>query len=761
MESLECRRLLATAVGEEFPVNGETTGNQYAADVATSSDGQFAVVWDSVGQDGDGHGIYGRWFDNAGLPRGSEIAINTTTTGDQLFPSLDMSATGQAVVVWEGEDNDGRGVFGRLFDHRGTPVGEEFQVNLDTSADQMLPQVSVNAGGDFLVTWNDVDTSIGTRQIVARQFSASGTPLTGEIVVSNPTQPAFFGTGSLMNDGQFVVVWEQQDGASSTSQIAGRFFDSNAVGGDEFLISPGSGSDHFYPTVGTNHEGQVVIAWDRQIGDAHTVVARRYAGAPEAASEVIQVSDTAMDHPLFPTVSMDSEGGFLAAWDQFARDGDGQGSFARTVQASTDELGDVFQLNTESTDDQQQPAVSLAADQTVVTVWNSYGQDGDAFGVFGQRFGIKPVGGSISGYVYADVNDNGVMDEQEIGLPNIPIVLSGSVDAVVLTNTDGYYRFEDVPPGICTVTQVQPHAFLDGTNVIGDPAMGNASPNQFSGIEMRRNLDVTLYNFGERGLRPEFISKRHYLALAPSAGQLAADFTATDDRAIFAFDIDGDGSLTVSLDGAESEPGISIDLYSSEMLPVAIGAPQSAVQVDVDQGDSLVLYVAGLELDREVQVSVRLQPEPQASVDPVDVNRDGRISPIDALLVINHLNDFGNGRSVDPGSPVDVNRDGTVTPIDAMLVINRLKANSAEGESASPSADLDRSSWEVSVGDLQQLVATGKVDPHDDVPLLSLPLRWALLPTTTQQRLVDAVMSETDDSLDLRDWLAGYWQFAE
>lgn len=64
---------------------------------------------------------------------------------------------------------------------------------------------------------------------------------------------------------------------------------------------------------------------------------------------------------------------------------------------------------------------------------------------------------------------------------------------------------------------------------------------------------------------------------------------------------------------------------------------------------------------------------------PLDVNGDGVASPIDALLLINHLN---SNAEMDEGDLVlDTNGDGQLTPIDALLVVNHLNSR-AEGEAA-------------------------------------------------------------------------------
>ena len=61
----------------------------------------------------------------------------------------------------------------------------------------------------------------------------------------------------------------------------------------------------------------------------------------------------------------------------------------------------------------------------------------------------------------------------------------------------------------------------------------------------------------------------------------------------------------------------------------------------------------------------------------LDVNGDGYLSPVDALLIINALNAAASDED-DPAEwqPIsdsrDVNGDGVVSPLDALLVINRI-----------------------------------------------------------------------------------------
>ncbi len=75
---------------------------------------------------------------------------------------------------------------------------------------------------------------------------------------------------------------------------------------------------------------------------------------------------------------------------------------------------------------------------------------------------------------------------------------------------------------------------------------------------------------------------------------------------------------------------------------------------------------------------------------PGDVNHDGHVSPVDALIVINTLNTLGpfgwppykNPRLSD--GFLDVNNDQRVSPVDVLIVINRINAATAAlGEASS------------------------------------------------------------------------------
>ncbi len=140
----------------------------------------------------------------------------------------------------------------------------------------------------------------------------------------------------------------------------------------------------------------------------------------------------------------------------------------------------------------------------------------------------------LSGFVYIDNNNDGlrtVSGGSHLGLPGVVVKLlrkntSGNWTEVagkspVMTGSDGSYRLEGLAPGTYRVQEDQPADYLDGKETlgqIGGQPYGTAGSDYFE-MDCQADENGTEYNFGERGLRPEKISLRLFLASTPSAAE--------------------------------------------------------------------------------------------------------------------------------------------------------------------------------------------------------------------------------------------------
>ena len=121
---------------------------------------------------------------------------------------------------------------------------------------------------------------------------------------------------------------------------------------------------------------------------------------------------------------------------------------------------------------------------------------------------------SLSGTVYRDLDNDGVIDGGESGIGGVTVTLTGIDDLgapVSLTTTtdgNGGYIFGNLRPGVYTILETQPAGFLDGKDTIGTPG-GTAGNDVFNGIILLGGVTGVNNNFGE--LPPSSLSGVVYI----------------------------------------------------------------------------------------------------------------------------------------------------------------------------------------------------------------------------------------------------------
>src|SRR5205823_2500874 len=132
----------------------------------------------------------------------------------------------------------------------------------------------------------------------------------------------------------------------------------------------------------------------------------------------------------------------------------------------------------------------------------------------GYRFAEVPTA-DPQGYVWNDVNNNGVREPGEPGIANVLLALTGIdvlgnvVSVTTTTDATGLYQFtfrdqgRNLPllPGTYNISELQPAGFLNGKQQNGAPAAAGVANDVFAGIPLiAQPFFGGDYNFGE--LRP-------------------------------------------------------------------------------------------------------------------------------------------------------------------------------------------------------------------------------------------------------------------
>jgi hypothetical protein len=329
------RRFDATGapLGDAFLVNTTTFGNQSQPTVASDGEGNFIIAWQTIDQDGNGYGIFAQRYDFDGNVIGSEFQVNTSTIGHQTKPDAAMNADdGSAIIVWQGPDVDGLGIFAQRYDAAGNAVGGEFQVNQFTDLDQVSATVSMNANGETVIAWVSdhravFDPTDTEKTVFVQWYDASGISV-GEEVVVHSLNPEF----------------EAQE----------------------------------LPDVAIDAEGNFVATWQtiNQDGNTWGVFGRQFLSDKSPVQPIeFQINQTVLAPQRHASVASDEAGNFVVAWQSHAQDASGPGVFARAYDACGVAQTDEFLVPTEDQGPQTSPVMALAPTGELGIFWTGHGID--------------------------------------------------------------------------------------------------------------------------------------------------------------------------------------------------------------------------------------------------------------------------------------------------------------------------------------------------------------------------------------------------
>jgi hypothetical protein len=375
----------------EFRVNTYTTNDQSQSYVAMDADGDFVITWFSD-QDGDSLGIYAQRFGSNGLPAGSEFRVNTTTSGVQQSNTVGMDAAGDFVIAWTsygGQDGNNNGVFAQRYDSSGIAAGSEFKVNSYYTGDQDSASMAMNSDGDFVIAWVSKSQDYGGSGIYAQRYFSGGTTNGSEFRVNTFTSGGQVRPSVAMdNNGNFVITWEGE-GDGDIAGIYGQRFDSaGIIAGSEFKVNTILDGYQFWPTIGMDDDGDFVIAWvsyDSREPDGNTY-AQRYNSSGTPQGSEFQVNTHTTKWQTYPTATMDSDGDFVITWASWEQDGDAYGIYAQRYNSGGTPQGTEFRVNSHTTSYQNRPWVAMDNTGDFIITWLSTYQDGNGFGIFGQRY---------------------------------------------------------------------------------------------------------------------------------------------------------------------------------------------------------------------------------------------------------------------------------------------------------------------------------------------------------------------------------------
>ena len=110
------------------------------------------------------------------------------------------------------------------------------------------------------------------------------------------------------------------------------------------------------------------------------------ATSAETTAADIQVNTYTTGNQAGPVVTMGPDGNFIVAWSSRDQDGDGWGVYGQRYDSSGNAVGAEFRVNTITSGNQYDPSAAMGPAGNFVITWSSNGQHGDWWGIYGQRY---------------------------------------------------------------------------------------------------------------------------------------------------------------------------------------------------------------------------------------------------------------------------------------------------------------------------------------------------------------------------------------
>ena len=484
--------------GSETQGNSTTTGAQQHPKVAFDSLGNYVLVWESFGEDGDDYGIFAQRFLPDGSTVGSQFQVNTTTTDGQRFPDIAQNKNGNFTVVWmsENEDGDGWGIYLSVYNSAGALVNGPLLVNSTTSGYQKFPAVA-SGGSNTVVVWEDGQNN---GDIFAKIFNSNGNATVSDFLVNDSINghqgmPAV----AVDSSGSFVIAWQDDaDDGDGNGVFAQRFDNTGAALGNNFQVNTTNAGNQQAPQIAKSLNGKFLISWSSfgQDSDDYGVYSRIYDSAGTAITGEISVNSETTGAQENESVVALFDGRFGVSWSSYGQDGSFTGVYLQAINPDGTKQGLEHLVNTNTTDFQHFSDLAVSKDILIATwqdgqISGSTTNDGSSYGIFFQLFDIviPPtaicrditvyLNGAGNAIITADYIDNGSFDEDGL-------IVSKSVDItnfncsdigdnpVSLTVTDNEANVDTCVATVTILDSVPPVASCQNITVFLDGA-GNAA----------------------------------------------------------------------------------------------------------------------------------------------------------------------------------------------------------------------------------------------------------------------------------------------
>jgi Ca2+-binding RTX toxin-like protein len=312
---------------------------------------------------------------------------------DQILPfrvsvsELKMAAltNGKFVAVWRTFDATDTNnyiikVHYRIMNADGSPASAEITLPPSTTTEKLVEvDIDLLPDGRFLLSWQTIDNTGGTRQVWAQSFNADGSASTAKVALGSFSAGAEI---AVLPDGSFFaareVPWNE---TGQPSEVHVQKYGANGVRiGNEIALTSSEQGLAYKQQIATLVNGQVAVVWyqsssapgyDNELGGIRACVLNADGSQTRIDFAVNTTTSRQQDDPQITALAA---GGFVVTWesDDTAYT-TGSCIRARVFNAAGTPLGNDFIVNSLALGSHYAPDIAALNDGRFVVTWESRG----------------------------------------------------------------------------------------------------------------------------------------------------------------------------------------------------------------------------------------------------------------------------------------------------------------------------------------------------------------------------------------------------
>jgi Ca2+-binding RTX toxin-like protein len=251
--------------GRIFNADGTSTGNEFVVNAAANAQGQANIIALANGgfmvtyasNNGTDTDIKGIMYDAAGVASTvGELTISTTNAASQVAPDAIQLDDGRVLVVWSSNDSGNFDIRARIMNADGTGASNDWVVNSTATGNQGVPRVELLPDGRAVVTWDSNDagaTDLNVRMSIIDTHVFNGTAGVDSWTGGALVDKLYGLAGADVFDGgagdDLIYGGDDNDtlnGGAGNDRISGD------AGND--IMNGGDGNDRIYGGAGTDNK---------------------------------------------------------------------------------------------------------------------------------------------------------------------------------------------------------------------------------------------------------------------------------------------------------------------------------------------------------------------------------------------------------------------------------------------------------------------------------------------------------------------------